>query len=367
MKGIRRWIVAIASVSLLATPTAAQTYSTCNPLTQGGCPADSALARSVNIDFTQGASSSFTSTGNPTYDSNGVTFTVAKAGDSPLLLSKWYIMFGKVSVVAKAAPGQGIVSSFTLLSDDLDEIDWEWLGGDSSQVQSNFFGKGQTTSYNRGAFHADSGSQSGFNTYTIVWTATQIVWSINGVTVRVQTAASTLANSYPYPQTPMQVKFGIWAGGDPSNPQGTIAWAGGLTDYTKGPYSMQIKSVSVQDYSTGTQYTYSGTTGNWQDITAVGGSVNSGGGSAVGSSAPSVTSVSSGQPIPFDGKSSAVATTPTVYPWVPQSTFSTSTISLGSYPGLPSGWTVSSSGKVVPPSAAPVRKSLLATPLTTSC
>ena len=74
----------------------------------------------------------------------GVSFTITKSGDAPQLTSKWYIMFGKVEVVLKAAPGAGIVSSFVMQSDDLDEIDWEWLGSDPDEVQSNFFGKGQT-------------------------------------------------------------------------------------------------------------------------------------------------------------------------------------------------------------------------------
>jgi hypothetical protein len=38
----------------------------------------------------------------------------------------------------KAAPGAGIVSSFVMQSDDLDEIDWEWIGSDTAQVQSKF-------------------------------------------------------------------------------------------------------------------------------------------------------------------------------------------------------------------------------------
>jgi beta-glucanase (GH16 family) len=55
------------------------------------------------------------------------------------LTSKWYIMFGKVEISVKAAPGAGIVSSFVLQSDTLDEIDWEWLGADPDEVQSNYF------------------------------------------------------------------------------------------------------------------------------------------------------------------------------------------------------------------------------------
>ena len=95
----------------------------------------------------------------------------------------------------------------------------------TGQVQSNYFGKGQTTTYNRGAFHPANGNHDGFKTYSIDWTAEQIVWSIDGVTVRALTYANAATGQYP--QTPMQIKVGAWSGGDSSNAPGTIAWAGG--------------------------------------------------------------------------------------------------------------------------------------------
>lgn len=145
---------------------------------------------------------------------------MAEQGDAPLIQSNWYIMFGHVEYVIKAAPGTGIVSSAVLQSDDLDEIDWEWLGGNDQLVQTNYFGKGDTSSYNRGATHNDPGNHDDFHTYTVDWTSKQIVWQIDGTTVRVLTPDTADTNQYP--QTPMVVKVGIWAGGDPSNPQGTI-------------------------------------------------------------------------------------------------------------------------------------------------
>ena len=195
----------------------------------GSCPPDSALGRSVNIDFTSGESDSFTPQGNPTYDSNGASFTVAQSGDSPQLASKWYIMFGHVEYTMRPAPGVGIVSSAVMQSDDLDEIDWEWLGGDDNQVQSNYFGKGQTTTYNRGAFHSDPNNQADFKTYTIDWTADQIAWQIDGTTVRTLTPDTAEAGQYP--QTPMMIKVGAWSGGDPSNPQGTIGMSLSTHDF----------------------------------------------------------------------------------------------------------------------------------------
>lgn len=190
------------------------------------CPADPAFGKSdQTFDFTSGESSDFTSTGSVSYDStNGATFTIAKQGDGPLIQSNWYIMFGRVEYTIKAAPGTGIVSSAVLQSDDLDEIDWEWLGGDDSKVQTNYFGKGDTSTYNRGAFSDNAGNHDDFHTYSVDWTSSQVVWAIDGTTVRVLTPST--ADAGQYPQTPMMIKVGVWAGGDPSNAQGTIRTCG---------------------------------------------------------------------------------------------------------------------------------------------
>lgn len=188
-------------------------------------------------------------------------------------------------------------------------------------------------------------------TYTIDWTAEEIVWQINGVTVRALKYADAAPGQYP--QTPSNVRLGVWSGGDSSNSQGTITWAGGYTDYAAGPYTMNVKSITVQDYSTGSSYEYGGTSGSWQEVKANGGSVYSGSGSHTGGAAPAVTQVSSGGPIAFDDANRSV------YPWVADpTTLSTATATQTTYPGLPSGWTVTDSGKVVPPSSAPVSKIL---------
>jgi beta-glucanase (GH16 family) len=161
----------------------------------------------------------FTATGEPVYDQNGASLTVVKQGDAPTLTSKFYIMFGKLDVTVKAAPGAGIVSSVVLQSDALDEIDWEWLGANPGEVQTNYFRKGQSAGYNRGAWHPNPNNQGSFKTYTIDWTADQILWQIDGATVRALQPQQAVGQ---YPQTPMVVKVGAWSGGDPSNEQGTI-------------------------------------------------------------------------------------------------------------------------------------------------
>lgn len=143
-----------------------------------------------------------------------------------------------------------------------------------------------------------------------------------------------------------------------------LAWAGGTTDYSAGPYTMYMKSISVTDYSTGTSYTYGDQSGSWESIKSNGGTINGNIGAAPkeASSAPAITSTASSGPIPWSGthKETSSFSTPSIYPWVPESTtLSTATSAVTSYSGLPSGWTVTSSGKVQPPSAASVSEHTL--------
>jgi beta-glucanase (GH16 family) len=292
---LRLATIATLSTLLFASPSIQQTSTSCNP-TEGTCSPDTALGKSISVSFTSGASSEFEAEGSPaiTYGSNGAVFTISESGDAPTLMSKWYIMFGTYTIKMKAAPGQGIVSSVVLQSDDLDEIDWEWVGNQDNQAQSNYFGRGQTTTYNRGAAHALTDPTGTWHTYSIIWTSEQIVWQIDGTTVRVLEESS--ANGQ-YPQTPMRLKIGEWSGGDSQNAAGTIAWSGGVTDYSNGPYSMYVESVSVADYSTGTSYTYGNTSGDWQSIESNGGTVNGNApADATSAAAPAITSTTSGNP-----------------------------------------------------------------------
>lgn len=259
-------IFAAAGLSLLSA-VAAQTSTDCNP-TEKTCPGDQGLNQaSYSVDFTNGASDDWNITyGTLTYDdTNGAAYTITKSGDAPTVQSNFYVFFGAVSVVMKAAPGTGIVSSAILESDDLDEIDWEWLGGTATEVETNYFGKGNTSTYDRETYVQMADSQADFHNYTIVWTKESTVWMIDGESVRTLAYADANGGAN-YPQTPMRVKLGIWAGGDPSNPEGTIQWAGGETNYDDGPFTAYIKSVSITNYNPAKSYTYGDLTGSAESI-----------------------------------------------------------------------------------------------------
>lgn len=204
--------------------------------------------------------------GSVTYDAtNGATYTISKSGDAPTMQSNFYMFFGSVSVVMKASAGTGIVSTAILESDDLDEIDWEFLGGTATNVQTNYFGKGNTSTYDREQDATISDSQADFHNYTIVWTKDTTTWLVDGKSMRTLAYADAVGGQN-YPQTPMRVKLGIWAGGDSSNSAGTIEWAGGETDYTQGPFTAYIKSVSIVNYNPACSYTYGDLTGSYSSI-----------------------------------------------------------------------------------------------------
>lgn len=163
------------------------------------------------------------------------------------------------------------------------------------------------------------GTQDRWVRYEVDWTAERIRWLVDGAEVRSLAAADAAAGQYP--QTPMRLLLGAWAGGDPArNQQGTVAWARGLTDFSRGPFVMRVRSLAVRDYSTGRQYRYADQSGSWQSIEAVGGAVApAGSGSGSGPAAPS----SSQSPPPRGA--------------------------------LPSGWRMTPEGKVVPVASAPAR------------
>ncbi|KAF9876641.1 glycosyl hydrolase family 16 [Colletotrichum karsti] len=254
-------------VALLASSTFAQTFTDCDP-TKKTCPANAGLAESTySVDFTKGGDDTNWKTvaGSVAYTANGAEFTLNKKGDAPTIETSWYFFFGRAEVHMKAAPGQGIVSSVVIESDDLDEVDWEWLGGKNAEVQTNYFGKGNTTSYDRGAFHTLSDAQGTSHNYTIDWSKDAVVWYIDGAQVRTLNYADALGGQN-FPQTPARLRLGIWAGGDPDNSAGTIQWAGGETDYTKAPYTMAVQSVSITNANPAGSYTYGDKTGSYESI-----------------------------------------------------------------------------------------------------
>ncbi|KAE8371883.1 concanavalin A-like lectin/glucanase domain-containing protein [Aspergillus bertholletiae] len=257
-----------AAVALVAQLCTAQTYTSCNPLKKT-CPSDAGLVNyTLSTDFTSGDSAFKywnTTSGTVTSTSLGAEFSIKESGDAPTIQSEFYIFFGYVEMKMRAANGTGIISTLVLESDDLDEIDWEQVSTYDTQIQTNYFGKGNTTSYDRATTVTVSTPEETFHTYAVNWTSSKIEWLVDGSVVRTLNYADAL-DGENYPQTPCRIKIGIWAGGDSSNSEGTIEWAGGETDYDDSPFTMYVESIKVINYNPAKSYTYTDKTGSYTSI-----------------------------------------------------------------------------------------------------
>src|ERR1700712_3737183 len=140
---------------------------------------------------------------------NGANFTFAKRYDAPYIWTRFYVLFGRIEVVLKVAPGAGIITGAVMMSDDLDEIDWEFSGNNFAKSsgfgQTNYFSRGQTGNSDRGTTNAVDAPQAKFHTYVMDWQADRLIWSIDGVTIRTLVNNGATSGSYMFPQTPSRL------------------------------------------------------------------------------------------------------------------------------------------------------------------
>jgi len=294
---------------------------------------ETALGGRVSCDFRQGPCGTFATAEYSTadYNSDGLALTVSKEGDWPTVIATKYVMFGRFDIVMQAAPGQGIISTAILQSADNDEVDIEILGSVPDVIQSNIFSKGIQNHDNMIVLQTP-GSHSKLNTFTVDWTSEALTWSFNGNVLRTITRAS---NDAGYPQTPMQMRVGAWSSGSPKNNPGTIEWGGGPTDFSKGPFTQLVQSITLLDYSTGQQYKYTDNSGSADSIQVINGEAN-GGASSQSSISVVKTAVTTATSIAHMMLSSAysttIATTPIIQAII-TSTISTATDATGSASG----------------------------------
>ncbi|KAL9081609.1 MAG: hypothetical protein Q9159_007210 [Coniocarpon cinnabarinum] len=163
-------------------------------------------------------------------------------------------------------------SELVLMSDDFDEIDWEWSGNDfgfqnsKGMVQNNYFAKGITGTYDRGMFVNIASPQTQWHTYSVDWSPTAIKWLIDGNVVRTFLASDADTTTHQFPQTPSKLQLGLWDGGDQGENSGTVSWAGGYTDVSKAPFTMYVKSVKITNANPAYAYNYTDHSGKWQSI-----------------------------------------------------------------------------------------------------
>lgn len=188
--------------------------------------------------------------------------------DSQQLYSSFYFLFGRVEFVVQAAPGPGIISDMMTLSDDLDELDWEFRGSLDDEVQTGWFGKGVTGLYNHSITPKIPTPMTQFHTYAFDWTPERVIWEDDGAVVRTLQASDCVGSANQYPQTPMKLMMGLWDAGDPDHYD---PWAAGMTPVPppEGGYSFYVKSVKIWNNNPAACYNWTDHSGSWQSIKAL--------------------------------------------------------------------------------------------------
>ncbi|KAK5075875.1 putative glycosidase CRH2 [Lithohypha guttulata] len=198
----------------------------------------------------------WSSSGEPAPYEDSLLLTMSQGTVGTLLASTHYVWYGKVGARMKTSAGAGVVTAFILLSDTKDEIDFEFVGTDLLTAQSNFYSLGITNYDNGKNLTISSDSMANYHDYEIDWTPDQLTWSIDGKVLRTLKKSDTYnetSSRYSYPQSPARVQLSLWPAGLPSNPKGTIEWAGGEIAWdspymTNGYYYSQFDSVTIDCY-----------------------------------------------------------------------------------------------------------------------
>lgn len=194
-------------------------------------------------------------------DGNGkksTLLTMAKGTVGTLMASTHYVWYGKICAKLTTAQGKGVVTAFILMSDVKDEIDFEWVGVDTKNVQSNFYSQG-VTNYNNGDNLTLPNGASSVNTeheYCLDWKQDTLDWSIDGNKMRSLKRSDTwnaTSGRFDYPQTPSRIMLSLWPAGLSTNEKGTVEWAGGEIDWNSpymanGYYYARFSEVTVDCY-----------------------------------------------------------------------------------------------------------------------
>ncbi|KKY29730.1 putative glycoside hydrolase family 16 protein [Diaporthe ampelina] len=174
------------------------------------------------------------SSGDPLVYKDNVLLTMPAYSAGTVLASTVYMWYGNVKARMKSSRGNGVVSAFILLSDVKDEIDFEFIGADLETVQTNYYYQANPVWTNSKNITDLSDTYQNFHDYEIQWTPDQVVWLVDGKVGRTLKKSDTwnaTTNQYDFPQTPARVQLSIWPGGNATNSEYTIEWAGGEIDW----------------------------------------------------------------------------------------------------------------------------------------
>ncbi|KAF9586222.1 hypothetical protein BGW38_008432 [Lunasporangiospora selenospora] len=193
-----------------------------------------------------------------------------------------FMLYGKVTARIKTGSSSpGVVSAFIVRNEDPgDEIDFEIVGRDPTEAETNFYYRTPPTistdlvDYdNIAKVPLGMNTATDFHNYEIEWMPEYIIWRVDGVVIRSLFKNETKDVDFDdigegeiygsdlsdivvdpgmnrkrkkFPSTPARIQLGIWDGGQGVN--GTAEWAGYPTDWSTPDkrYDLEIDFVDIQ-------------------------------------------------------------------------------------------------------------------------
>ncbi|CDH08724.1 related to glycosidase CRR1 [Zygosaccharomyces bailii ISA1307] len=167
-----------------------------------------------------------------------IVLSMPRRSSGSLIAASQSFLYGKASVRMRTGRSRGVITAMVLISAVGDEIDYELLGSQREEVQSNYFSKGELVYTNMKRISLPSDSWANYHDYEIDWNEERIQWIVDGQIARTLRKDETWdkeLQKYKYPHTPMRLEVALWPGGSEKNHPGTIEWAGGLIDWDNAP------------------------------------------------------------------------------------------------------------------------------------
>lgn len=176
-----------------------------------------------------------------------------------MIASTRNFLYGRAGARLRTARSQGVITALVLISPTGDEIDFEFLGSELKQVQTNYYSRGELIHTRMVKINVPFDTYSDYHNYEISWSPDAIEWIIDNKIVRTLSKQETWDDSigdYKFPQTPMRMEAAIWPGGADENEEGTISWAGGRIDWDNSPdiinegqFAARVKQVKIEPYN----------------------------------------------------------------------------------------------------------------------
>ncbi|KAJ3052920.1 hypothetical protein HK097_005421 [Rhizophlyctis rosea] len=139
-------------------------------------------------------------------------------GQATILATTRYLQYGSIEFKGTKGQGSTVITSLNTMSNSLDEIDIEFTGVSPTEIQTNWYYRGNETS--RGQHFAIANTNQSLydtpHTFRIDWFPDALSFYVNNQlinTVPRSTTCSTAANGTQvcgYPSDPSRIKFGVW-------------------------------------------------------------------------------------------------------------------------------------------------------------